>query len=180
MSYRLSKIYTRKGDDGTTSLDAKHRISKNHIRLEAIGTIDELNSALGLIIAFMNKPIKLKNALMEIQQELFDLGGELCPPYRHVITPDKTLRLETELDEWNVSLSPLKEFIMPGGNSASATCHLARTICRRAERILVSLNEVEKINPEILRYVNRLSDFLFVAARILAKDSGIKEVEWHH
>lgn len=178
--YRLSKIVTRKGDDGTTSLDAKTRIPKNTIRVETIGTLDELNSAIGLVLAFHVDTISIENAFKQIQQDLFNLGGELCPPYHLVITPEKVPQLEHWLDEWNETLPPLKEFILPGGNPKSATCHLARTICRRAERCLVSLNECEPLNPEIIRYVNRLSDVLFVAARVLARETHSEEVLWEH
>jgi cob(I)alamin adenosyltransferase len=180
MSYRLSKIYTRKGDDGTTSLDAKNRISKDHIRVETLGTIDELNSLIGLVLAFNVETDDVKQALTQVQQDLFNLGGELCPPHHKVMTEEKVAQLEHWLDAWNATLPPLKEFILPGGNPQSATCHLARTVCRRAERVLVSLNNEEKLNPDILRYVNRLSDLLFVAARILAQETQSKEVLWEH
>lgn len=180
MSYRLSKIYTRKGDDGTTSLDAKNRIPKDSIRVEALGTIDELNSLIGMILAFDVETADVKNALTQVQQDLFNLGGELCPPHHQVMTEEKVSQLEQWLDAWNENLPPLKEFILPGGNPKSATCHLARTVCRRAERVLVSLNNNEKINPEMLKYVNRLSDLLFVAARVLGKETESKEVLWDH
>ncbi|MHB1949437.1 MAG: cob(I)yrinic acid a,c-diamide adenosyltransferase [Gammaproteobacteria bacterium] len=180
MSYRLSKIYTRKGDDGTTSLDAHQRISKDSIRIESLGTLDELNSVIGMILASNEVTMPVKTVLTQIQQDLFNLGGELCPPHREVITANKVSELEKILDEWNASLPPLKEFILPGGNLASATCHLARTVCRRAERCLVTLKQDEPFNPEILRYINRLSDVLFVAARILAKESHSKEILWNH
>jgi cob(I)alamin adenosyltransferase len=180
MSYRLSKIYTRKGDDGTTSLDAKHRIAKDSMEIETLGTIDELNSAIGMILAYDFSNTAIKQALTQIQQELFNLSGELCIADFAGITPEKTLQLENWLDEWNSTLPPLKEFILPGGNLPSATCHLARTICRRAERCLVSLQRGKSINPEIMRYINRLSDTLFVAARILAKETTTEESLWQH
>ncbi len=179
MSYRLTKIYTRKGDDGTTSLDTRNRIAKNAARIEAIGDIDELNSVIGMVIAF-DQQSKISHALHPIQQTLFDLGGELALPDRIAIHAEKTTELEQWIDEWNAMLPPLKEFILPGGTPASATCHLARTVCRRAERSLVTLQEKEKINSEMLRYINRLSDVLFVAARILAKEAGEKEILWDH
>jgi cob(I)alamin adenosyltransferase len=172
MSYRLSKIYTRKGDDGSTSLDAKNRIPKDSIHVEALGTIDELNSSIGMVLAFNVETTEIENSLTQIQQDLFNLGGELCPPYHKVITEEKITQLEQWLDAWNENLPPLKEFVLPGGNPKSAACHVARTVCRRAERVLVSLNHEEKLNPDILRYVNRLSDLLFVAARMLAKETG--------
>lgn len=180
MSYRLTKIYTRKGDDGTTSLDAKNRIAKNSPQVEAVGTIDELNSALGMVLAFNIATPSIEKAFMQIQQDLFDLGGELCPPHRVAITPEKITQLENWLDEWNDALPPLKEFILPGGNPKSASCHLARTICRRAERCLVTLNQDEEMNPDLMRYVNRLSDLLFVAARVLARETDNTEILWQH
>lgn len=180
MSYRLSKIYTKKGDDGSTSLDAHQRIPKNHSRIEAIGTIDELNSAIGMVLALGIKTSSIQTAFTNIQQELFNLGGELSLPQHIVMTPEKVNQLEHWLDEWNETLPPLKEFILPGGNPTSAACHLARTICRRAERCLVTLKNEEEYNPEILRYINRLSDVLFVAARVLAQENGSKEVLWEH
>jgi cob(I)alamin adenosyltransferase len=180
MGNRLSKIYTRTGDDGNTSLGDGNRIAKNHARLELLGTLDELNSALGLLLAYGPKTTAVCKVLDGVQQDLFNLGGELCPPYHSVVTADKVKALEEVIDAWNTELPPLKEFIMPGGNLPAAACHLARTICRRAERVAVSLYEKEPFNPEILRYLNRLSDALFVAARLLAKETGSKEVLWEH
>ncbi|MDR3477933.1 MAG: cob(I)yrinic acid a,c-diamide adenosyltransferase [Gammaproteobacteria bacterium] len=180
MGNRLSKIYTRTGDDGTTSIGDKNRILKNHPRLEVLGTIDELNSAIGVILAQKPSTTSINICLEAIQQELFNLGGELCPPYYTVITAEKIEHLEKQLDEWNNTLPPLKEFIMPGGNLKSASCHLARTICRRAERACVTLLQSEPFNTEILRYLNRLSDLLFVAARLLAKESQSEETLWKH
>lgn len=180
MSYRLSKIYTRKGDDGTTSLDARNRISKDSIRVEALGTIDELNSTIGLMLAFPMEDDSIQTVFTQVQQDLFFLGGELCPPYHPAITPEKISALEQQLDHWNADLPPLKEFILPGGSPASAACHLARTTCRRAERCLVTLHQEEKMNPDILKYINRLSDLLFVAARILQKEAHQPEVMWEH
>jgi cob(I)alamin adenosyltransferase len=180
MGYRLSKIYTRKGDDGTTSLDAKNRIAKDSAEIEALGTIDELNSAIGVILACSFSNASIRQALTQIQQELFNLSGELCLADFIAITPEKTLQLENWLDEWNATLLPLKEFLLPGGNLSSATCHLARTICRRAERRLVTLQQEKTFNTEILRYINRLSDTLFVAARILAKETTAHEPLWEH
>lgn len=180
MSYRLTKIYTRKGDEGYTHL-GDQPISKDELLVEAVGTVDELNSSIGLILA---QPIQDKNlcqSLTRIQHELFNLGGELHLPTRIAITAENIKRLEQELDHWNESLPPLEEFLLPGGNPASATCHLARTICRRAERCLVRLHRQTPLhNPELLRYLNRLSDLLFVLARILARESKEKEVVWDH
>lgn len=172
MGNRLSKIYTRTGDDGTTGIAANHRLSKDSLRIEALGTLDELNSAIGLTIV-QTLPTEITLCLREIQQDLFHMGGELCPPHRIVMTSSQVIALENKLDEWNKLLPPLKEFILPGGNSASAHCHLARTICRRAERRLVSLHRLEPLNPDTLCYINRLSDLLFVIARVLAPDNEI-------
>lgn len=180
MGYRLSKIYTRTGDDGKTQVSQGERIPKNNARVEALGTIDELNSAIGLLLAHEMSNLDLKACLTQIQHELFDLGGELCPPHHHVMTEDKIFRLEKTMDEWNEILPPLKEFILPGGNLPSACCHLARAICRRAERTLVTLHQETPINTGILCYVNRLSDLLFVAARMFARDDQREEVMWEH
>ncbi len=180
MSNRLSKIYTRKGDDGTTSLDGKNRLSKTSTAIETLGTLDELNSFIGLVLALEPKHEEIHAELTQIQQDLFDIGGELCPPHHHVITAKKVTHLENILDKWNAPLPPLKEFILPGGNVTSATCHVARTVCRRAERCLFTLNRAEKINPETLHYMNRLSDVLFVIARVLAQETQSKEVMWEH
>jgi len=180
MGYRLSKIYTRKGDDGTTSLDGKNRLLKNALQIEAVGTLDEANCALGLVLTQAGIDEKMHALLTQIQHDLFNLGGELCPPHRAVITAEKIAWLEQQIDHWNETLPPLKEFLLPGGTPASANCHLARAICRRAERCLVALNQQEKLFTESLRYVNRLSDFLFVAARILAKNENCEEVLWEH
>lgn len=180
MGYRLSKIYTRKGDDGTTSLDGKERVLKHSLRVETLGTLDELNCAVGIVLAQPNMNASVVACLTQAQHHLFDIGGELCPPHRVVITAEHVTELEHILDQWNAELPPLKEFLLPGGNMASASCHLARAICRRAERCLVALHQEEKLNPEILRYVNRLSDVLFVAARVLAKEGHNAEVLWNH
>lgn len=180
MGYRLSKIYTRTGDDGKTQVGAGERIFKNHSRIEALGTLDELNCALGLMLSFPCKNTEIKTGLTRIQHELFDAGGELCPPHHVAITPDNISRLEKMIDVWNETLPPLTEFILPGGSSLVASCHMARAICRRAERILVTLQQDEPFNPDILRYINRLSDLLFVAGRVLAKEDHLKEILWDH
>ena len=180
MGYRLSKITTRTGDDGKTNLGAKNRLLKNHPRIEVIGTLDELNSAIGIVLAQDLVHSDVDNALKQIQQDLFDLGGELCPPERLAITPEKIIYLEQKIEQWNSTLPPLKEFILPGGNIKSAHCHLARTICRRAERCLVTLFQEAEFNPDILRYINRLSDLLFIAARVLARETSSEEIVWNH
>jgi len=180
MSYRLSQIYTRKGDDGNTSL-RDQRLPKNHPLVETLGAVDELNCALGLALSFGIADEKLQAQLTQIQNELFDLGGELAEPKYHAITEEQVLRLEKNLDEWNSSLPPLKEFVLPRGTPATVACHLARTTCRRAERKLVELHREEALkNPQILRYLNRLSDFLFVAARSLAQQNHCEEKLWDH
>lgn len=180
MGNRLSKITTRTGDDGKTSLGVGNRIPKHHARIEALGSLDELNSAIGVVLALGPLNQKIVAALKQVQQDLFDLGGELCPPHHQAVTTEKTAYLEKMLQEWNDTLPPLKEFILPGGNIKSATCHLARTICRRAERNLVELHETENLNPEILRFMNRLSDLLFIAARLLARETTDEEEMWQH
>lgn len=180
MPYRLTKIYTRKGDEGYTSLGDK-RISKDDLLVEAIGTIDELNSAIGMVIAQQIQDKSIEKQLTQIQNELFDLGGELHSPEHIAITKEHVVRLEHMLDEWNATLPPLKEFLLPRGNAKSAATHLARTVCRRAERCLVRLHrQVPLSNPDLLCYLNRLSDVLFVGARILARESNEKEMLWEH
>lgn len=180
MSYRLSRITTRSGDDGKTNLGTKDRLSKNHIRIETLGTLDELNSSLGMVLAYEPLNQEISAVLKQVQQDLFDLGGELCPPYQQAVTTEKIAYLDAFITQWNASLPPLTEFILPGGNLKAASCHLARTICRRAERCIVALHENEKINADILRYINRLSDLLFISARILARETHSKEELWTH
>ncbi|EKD73047.1 MAG: hypothetical protein ACD_45C00473G0001 [uncultured bacterium] len=180
MSYRLSKIYTRTGDDGTTSLGGQERLLKNALRVETLGTLDELNCAIGLALSHPHVHPEVYQCLNQVQHDLFDLGGELCPPYQLVITADKITRLEQTIDQWNLTLPPLKEFVLPRGTPPSASCHLARAICRRAERCMVALNQHEKLNADVLRYINRLSDVLFVAARLLAKNEHCPETMWNH
>lgn len=180
MGYRLSKIVTRTGDDGKTHLGDGHRLPKNHMRIEALGTLDELNSCIGLIIAHNPESQDIADGLKQIQQDLFDLGGELCPPHHKTISTNQVSRLDKLIEQWNATLPPLTEFILPGGNLAAAHCHLARTVCRRAERTLVALHEMEPMNLAILQYINRLSDLLFIAARILSREASIDEVLWEH
>ena len=178
MPYRLTKIYTRTGDDGHTSL-GKKRVAKDDALIEALGTIDELNSSLGLILAFNVEHPHIREDLIQIQHELFDLGAELIMPERVVIIAEKITRLEHSLDKLNADLPMLQEFLLPGGNPKSAHCHLARTICRRAERRLVHLHQANPLeNNELLRYLNRLSDWLFVVARVLARETNNMEVLW--
>lgn len=179
MGNRLSKIYTRTGDGGTTGLGDGTRVDKDHLRVAAYGTIDELNSVVGLVLTG-NLPAEVRECLTRIQHELFDLGGELCLPGETLIPGDFVTALEAELDGFNADLPPLKDFILPGGSEAAARCHLARTVCRRAERHLVSLGREAAVNPASLRYLNRLSDLLFVIARTLARADGGAEVIWVH
>lgn len=177
MGHRLSKIYTRTGDDGTTGLGDGSRVQKDHARVEAYGTVDELNSALGVVLA-MQIPDDVRAALTPIQHELFDLGGELCIPGRRVIDQASVAHLETLLDGFNDKLPPLKEFVLPGGAETAAATHIARTICRRAERHTVTLARDESVNPLAIQYLNRLSDLLFVVARYLNAQAQVSEVLW--
>lgn len=179
MGNRLSKIYTRTGDDGTTALGDGSRVDKDAVRVDAYGTVDELNSAVGLLLsADPGEPIR--SSLTRIQHELFDLGGELCMPGFTLVPETYIDQLESDLDDLNEDLPPLKDFILPGGSEAASRCHLARTICRRAERIVVTLGRLEEVNEHSLKYLNRLSDLLFVMARVLARNDGGKEVIWVH
>ncbi|MEX1829363.1 cob(I)yrinic acid a,c-diamide adenosyltransferase [Luteibacter sp. CQ10] len=180
MGNRLSKIYTRTGDDGSTGLGDGSRTGKDSLRVNAYGTVDELNSALGMTLAAAGVDDDIREALVQIQHELFDLGGELCIPGMEMVQGRDIDRLEAVLDGFNADLPPLKDFILPGGGAAAAACHLARTICRRAERDVVALGRVEPVRPEAQRYLNRLSDLLFVLARVLARRSGHGEVLWQH
>ena len=178
MGHRLSRVYTRTGDDGTTGLGDGSRLPKDALRIETYGTIDELNSHVGLVLALGGNAV-LSEELTEIQHRLFDLGGELCLPGRQFIQQAHVDWLEAELDRLNADLPMLKEFVLPGGSQAAAACHVARTVCRRAERLMVSLASDEPVFPTALAFVNRLSDFLFVAARVLARE-GSGEVLWRH
>lgn len=179
MGNRLSKIYTRTGDDGSTGLGDGTRVSKDSARVAAYGTVDELNSALGVVIA-CTLPAAINEMLTEIQHELFDLGGELCIPGSAMINDADITRLEQRLDGLNADLPALKDFILPGGGMAAAQCHLARTIARRAEREVVTLSHHDAVRPEAIRYLNRVSDLLFVVARVLARSAGHGEVLWKH
>jgi cob(I)alamin adenosyltransferase len=179
MGNRLSKIYTRTGDDGSTGLGDGSRTGKDSLRVGAYGTVDELNSTIGMVIA-AGVDDDIREALVQIQHELFDLGGELCIPGMAMVQSRDIDRLENVLDGFNADLPALKDFILPGGGMAASTCHLARTICRRAERDVVALGREEDVRPEAQRYLNRLSDLLFVMARVLARRSGHGEVLWEH
>ena len=177
MGHRLSKIYTRTGDKGTTGLGDGSRVEKDHLRVEAFGTVDELNSNIGAVLA-QELPQNIRDILDNVQHDLFDLGGELCIPGHQAITSSYTQRLEHKLDELNDDLPALKEFILPSGGKATSHCHIARTVCRRAERRLYSLSKVDKISDESMAYVNRLSDLLFVIARVCARFENGQEVLW--
>lgn len=177
MGKRLSKIYTRTGDDGTTGLGDGSRTSKDGERVAAYGTTDELNSVLGMLLAD-SPPDDVVTVLHEVQHHLFDLGGELCIPGYQSIQESHVEWLERTLDHFNARLPALEDFILPGGSRAAATCHLARTVCRRAERHVVSLQREETVPPCSLRYLNRLSDLLFVLARVIARADGGEEVLW--
>ena len=180
MGNRLSKIYTRTGDDGTTGLGDGSRVPKDSVRVEAYGTVDELNSAVGVLLAVPGLPPAVSACLTQVQHELFDLGGELCIPGHGVITAAQVTQLEQALDGFNDALPPLKEFILPGGGPGAAACHLARAIARRAERRVWALARVEAVRPEVTQYLNRLSDLLFVLARVLARHERGAEVLWRH
>lgn len=179
MGYRLSKIYTRTGDDGTTGLGDGRRVDKDSPRIEAIGTVDELNSVIGILRA-RQIPAQTERLLAQIQHHLFDLGGELAMPGRALLRKTSTAGLEQALDQMNESLPPLQEFILPAGNLAAASCHHARSVCRRAERRVSTLahQEGEAVSGQALMYLNRLSDLLFVMARMLARQDGGEEVFW--
>ena len=177
MANRLSKIYTRTGDAGTTGLGDGSRVAKDSLRIEAIGAVDELNSALGVLLA---EPIpdNVRAGLHAVQHDLFDLGGELSIPGYTSVGPQHVTRLENELDRYNAALTPLKEFILPGGSRGAALCHVARTVCRRAERRVVSLGSAETLSPSLQHYLNRLSDLLFVLCRVLNREAGVTDVYW--
>lgn len=179
MGNRLSNIYTRTGDDGTTGLGDGSRTSKDSARVEAYGTVDEANSAIGMVLAADAVPDDVRRCLTDVQHDLFELGGELCIPGHSAITDAFIARLENELDSFNSDLPRLKEFILPGGGQAAAACHLARTIVRRAERRAYTLANVEDVRPEVVKYLNRLSDLLFVIARVIARSESGTEVLWN-
>ncbi|MEZ5584818.1 MAG: cob(I)yrinic acid a,c-diamide adenosyltransferase [Candidatus Competibacteraceae bacterium] len=179
MGHRLSKIYTRTGDKGTTGLGGGERVDKDSLRIETIGQVDELNCTIGMVLVYDIRDA-IRDCLSEVQHKLFDLGGELSMPGYEAIRTEDVTGLEQELDVFNADLPPLKEFILPGGGPAAAACHLARAVCRRAERQMVRLSRQETINPHGQAYINRLSDLLFVLCRILARDEGGQEVLWRH
>ena len=177
MGNRLSKIYTRTGDAGTTGLGDGSRIAKTNLRMHAIGEVDELNCNLGLLLT---EDIRagLAELFLDIQHDLFDLGGELSIPGSTFIQAAAVAKLEQAIDLYNEELPPLKEFVLPGGSRGAAVCQMARAVCRRVERAVLELAAVEPVNANTSTYLNRLSDLLFVAARVIARDSGAGEVMW--
>lgn len=177
MGHRLSRIVTRTGDDGTTGLGDGTRTGKESLRIAVLGEIDELSSALGCVVA-QEPPVAVAEAIARVQNDLFDLGGELCIPGRVALAESHVARLESAIALLGAGLPPLKEFVLPGGTPAAALCHLARAICRRAERSLVALSRTETVSPLVLQYLNRLSDLLFVAARVVNRGAGAAETQW--
>lgn len=178
MGNRLSKIYTRTGDDGSTGLGDGSRVAKDSLRVNAYGTVDEANSCIGVVLAHGGIPNAVQQCLTRVQHQLFDLGGELCIPGMALIQDGDIERLEQDLDAFNDPLPPLKDFILPGGGAAAAHCHVARTVTRRAERETITLSRNEDVRPQVVRYLNRLSDLLFVIARVLARECGEGEALW--
>ena len=178
MGNRLSKIYTRTGDDGSTGLGDGTRVSKDAARVEAYGSTDEANAQVGVLRATLPATHEAQSMLEHIQHDLFDVGGELCIPGYTLVTQAYIDRLEKAIDAINADLPPLKDFILPGGSLPAAQAHVVRTVCRRAERRTFTLRQFESINPLALQYLNRLSDYFFVLARQLAREEGGQEVLW--
>jgi cob(I)alamin adenosyltransferase len=177
MGNRLSKIATRTGDKGTTGLGDGSRTEKDSLRIHAIGEVDELNSQIGVLLC-EELPDALRQELLSIQHDLFDMGGELCIPGYTMITEAQVARLDALLEKYNADLPPLKDFILPGGSRAAAIAHVCRTVCRRAERAIVSLGKTEQVNDMPRQYMNRLSDLLFVLSRVLNRFAGGTDVQW--
>jgi len=177
MGNRLTKIATRTGDDGTTGLGDGSRTRKDSLRVAAMGDVDELNSTLGMLLA-EDLPPDVREALSSIQHDLFDLGGELCIPGWENLADTQVARLDALLEDHNATLPRLKEFILPGGSRAAAIAHVARTVCRRAERAIVALGQEAEVRPACRQYVNRLSDLLFVLARVLNRHAGGTDLLW--
>lgn len=178
MGHRISRVYTRTGDGGETALGDGSRVPKDHPRVEAIGDVDEVNCFVGVILS-QTIPRPARECLTRIQHELFDLGGELCIPNHPMVTADHVKRLEHDLEIFNTELPHLKEFMLPGGGRAASTCHVARAVCRRAERRVVTLARTEPVSPDLLAYLNRLSDLFFVIARTVGRTEGRREVQWN-
>jgi len=178
LGHRLSKIYTRTGDAGTTGLGDGSRVAKNSLRIAALGEVDELNSCIGLLLT-EELPQDVRDLLTGVQHDLFDLGGEISVPGMSLLAAGETERLEQQLDAWNAELEPLKEFILPGGTRAAALTHLCRSVCRRAERAVVALAAAESVSEAGRQFLNRLSDLLFVLGRRLNRVAGHGDVLWH-
>ncbi|HYG54938.1 MAG TPA: cob(I)yrinic acid a,c-diamide adenosyltransferase [Burkholderiales bacterium] len=179
MGHRLSKIATRTGDAGETGLGDGRRVPKDSARVQALGDVDELNSMIGMVLC-EDIPANIREALLQIQQELFSVGGELSIPGHSMLKAEHVENLDRLLAEWNASLPPLKEFILPGGTRAAAAAHVARTVCRRAERSVVALARAEPVGEPVRQYLNRLSDLLFIAGRLLNRAAGGSDVQWQH
>jgi cob(I)alamin adenosyltransferase len=179
MGHRLTKIATRTGDAGETGLGDGSRVPKDHPRVAALGEVDELNSVVGLVLA-EEIPEEIRSALIAVQHDLLDLGGELSIPGHALLKSERVAFLDSEIEKLNKPLAPLKEFILPGGSRAAAAAHLARTVCRRAERSVVALGRKEAVGEPARQYLNRLSDLLFVAARVLNRAAGVEDVQWRH
>lgn len=177
MPDRITKVTTRTGDGGTTGLADGRRVQKSSLRIECIGDIDELNSVLGLLSSY-NLPEPVSQLLLEIQNMLFNIGGELAYPGKDIVVSDDVQFLDQGIESYNRDLAPLKEFILPGGNRTVSVCHLARAVCRRCERHLFALADTEPVNVEVMKYINRLSDLLFVLARYILKIQGDREIYW--
>lgn len=179
MGNRLSKLYTRTGDDGTSGLSGGARIAKNHARMNAMGTVDELNSVIGLLVCKLEEDAELNSLLTSIQHDLFNIGGEISMPGYSFIKAEKIEGLEQKIDHFNESVEPLKDFILPGGSEAASVCHMARAIARRAERDVVTLHQEEEVCDTTRQYLNRLSDLLFAMARIINLRSGHPDILWN-
>ncbi len=178
MGHRLSKLTTRTGDAGDTGIAGNRRLPKSHPRIAAIGDVDELNCCVG-VLRTQELPAAIDAVLGRVQQELFNLGGELAMPEAALIVEEQVLSLEAETEQFNAELPPLKEFVLPGGNPAAAAAHMARAVCRRAERAVWTAHAEESLRLELPRYLNRLSDLLFVFCRLLTLGGGSREVLWN-
>lgn len=177
MGHRLSKLYTRTGDDGTSGLSGGARVPKNHERMSAMGSVDELNSVIGLL-ACKIEDAEIESMLIAIQHDLFNIGGEISMPGHSFIKEEKIVELETRIDTFNELVEPLKDFILPGGSEAASVCHMARSIARRAERDVITLHYAEPVCDTTRQYLNRLSDLLFVTARVINLKLGQPDVLW--
>lgn len=177
MANRLSVIATRTGDDGTTGLGDGSRVSKDAPRIAALGDVDELNSAIGVVLTHTLPP-EISKDLLTVQHDLFDMGAELCIPSHTALDDGQVAHLDARLAHYNSALAPLREFVLPGGSAPAAHAHMARAICRRAERAVVALTHTDPVNPPVRQYLNRLADLLFVVARYLNQHLGVGDVQW--